>query len=330
MNYKNLPIYQPVEGWVVEYPQFLELLDICEANRWVWDESDPAEDRSDLLTKLTKGELHAITTILQIFTLFELNVGDYWIDRVYKTFNRPEIKALAASINQVEYNVHARSYQRINETLLGSDISSFYLEYNEILELKNRVSYLIECMRSDDDLVTFSAFLFTEGSSLFNMFATIAHFQAPEFNKNLLKNIVGTITLSAIDEDLHCIANATLINTIVNELGYFPKEVEDKVYKMAGEILELELAILDLIFKYGIDNLEKDDMVEFVKYRINMCLQRINLKPIHITKNTKVATWFELQKGANTIRLHDFFYSGSGSYSSDVNKGKIRGELEKW
>ena len=78
MNYKKLPIYQPVEGWVVEYPQFLELLDICEANRWVWDESDPAEDRSDLLTKLSKGELHAITTILQIFTLFEINVGDYW------------------------------------------------------------------------------------------------------------------------------------------------------------------------------------------------------------------------------------------------------------
>ena len=330
MNYKHLPIYQPVEGWVVDYPKFLELTDLCEANRWLWDESDPAEDKTDLLTKLTDGELHAITTILQIFTLFEINIGDYWIDRVYKRFNRPEIKALAASINQVEFNVHARSYQRINETLLGSNISSFYSEYHDIKELKNRITYLNKCMQSEDDLEVFGAFLLTEGSSLFNMFATISHFQSPEFNKNLLKNVVGTITLSSIDEDLHSQANALLINTITSELGYIPEHVKSAMYRMADDILELETGILDLVFKYGIPKLDKQDMVEFAKYRINLCLERINLKPKFELANTSVAKWFDLEKGSNTIRLHDFFYSGAGTYSNDINKGKIREAISKW
>ena len=330
MNLQDLPIYQPVEGWVVEYPKFLELTDLCEANRWLWNESDPAEDKTDLLTKLSKGELHAITTILQIFTLFELNVGDYWIDRIYKRFNRPEIKALASSINQVEINIHARAYQRINETLLGSNLESFYIEYKEIEQLKTRIDYLTKCLKSENDLEAFAAFLFTEGSSLFSMFGTIAHFQAPEYNKNVLKNITGTITLSAIDEDFHAIANALLFNTIIEELGYLPKDLENSIYKMAEEILELERNILDLVFKEGIEGLDKKDMLEFIKYRINLCLERINLKPLFITDNMVVATWFDLQKGVNTIRLHDFFYSGSGTYSNDVNRGKIRGALETW
>lgn len=330
MNYNNLPIYQPVEGWVVEYPQFLSLLDLCEANRWLWDESDPAEDKAELLTKLTDGELHAITTILQIFTLFELNIGDYWIDRVYKRFNRPEIKALAALINNFEFGIHARSYQRINETLLGSNLSSFYSEYHEIEALKKRIEFVTKCIRAEDDLTSFAAFMFTEGASLFSLFGTIAHFQAPEYNKNLLKNIVGTITLSSIDEDFHTMANALLINAIVKENGGMPEEVKTAIYKMTDEILDLESGIIDLVFKLGIPKLDKEDMLEFVKYRINLCLERINLPAKYVLKNKKVAKWFEEQKGVNTVRMHDFFYSGAGTYSNNVNKHKIREALNKW
>lgn len=330
MKYDNLPIYQPVEGWVVEYPEFLDLADLCEANRWLWNESDPADDKSDLLTKLTQGEVHAITTILRIFTMFELSVGDYWIDRVYKVFDRPEIKTVASLITNFETGIHARSYQRINETLLGSNISDFYLEYKDISELKSRITYLKECLKSDDDLLAFSAFTFTEGASLFSMFATIAHWQSPQFNKNLLKNTVGTITLSSIDEDFHAKVNATLVNIIVKELGGWPKELPEKINKMAMDVYNLESGILDLVFKLGIPQLNKSDMLEFVKHRINYCLELINLPKLFTEENTNVQDWFYLEKGANTIRLHDFFSSGSGTYSNSINKMKIREAVAKW
>lgn len=329
-KYSHLPIYQPVEGWVVDYPKFLELADLCEANRWLWDESDPADDKDDLLTKLSEGELHALTNILRIFTMFELDVGNYWIDRIFKVFDRPELKTVSSIITQFEYGIHARSYQRINETLLGSNIDTFYTEYKDIAALKNRISYLTSCLRSEDDLLAFSAFTFTEGASLFSLFGTISHWQSPEYQKDVLKNTVGTITLSSIDEDIHARVNAELVKTIVKENGGWPLGLEDQVYRMVDDILALEEGIIDLVFERGIEKLPKEDMKEFVKYRINYCLELLGLDPKFELKNTTINDWFSVQKGAGTIRLHDFFATGSGTYSNQINKGKIREALNKW
>ncbi len=323
MSYKSLPIYQQPEGWVVKYPQFSEIADDQAHTFWIWDEPLVDNDLQDLRTALSPEELHNIITVLKLFTLYEMRVGeDYWSKRVASTFKRPEIQRMATMFSCVEFNSHAPFYNKINE-ILGIDTETFYSEWKDVDQLRKRIEFLAECAGHEDDLLSIAAYSFVEGAVLYSSFAYIKHFQAQECSKDLLKNICSGVDQSMVDENLHSIGGAALFNQIYAEAesaGILDKHTVDQaVYKMARTVLEHEEGIIDLFQEH--DGITKQQMKSFVKHRINLCLVQLNYQPIFEPEDTVVEGWF--YKNTTTRKLHDFFATAGSEYNIDWKEEKF-------
>jgi len=205
MSRKKLPrIRTPKETYTMDYPMALELAETQEKILWTVNEIHIEKDLHDLKLNLTEAELHGVTTVLKLFTKYELHVGrDYWLDRVRKVFPRPDIDRMAAVFGYVEINVHAPFYNKINE-ILGLATDEFYESYKESKVLVERINWIhdiVSLPRTNelDNLKSLAAFAFVEGAVLYSSFAFLKHFQVE--GKNLLANLVAGINFSVRDEN---------------------------------------------------------------------------------------------------------------------------------
>lgn len=314
MQLEQLPIYKQPEGWVIEYPEFLKLADEQMHTFWPWDEPVVENDLQDLHTKLTQEEMNGIITVLKLFTLYEMRVGeDYWMKRVAGKFKRPEIQRMASMFSAVEFNSHAPMYNKINE-ILYLDTEKFYSEWKEVNQLRERIDFIAQSANSENDLLSIAAFSFIEGAVLYSSFAFIKHFQAQECGKDLLKNICRGVDQSMVDESLHSAGGALLFNTIYKEAKNADinlKDIDAAVLKMAETAFYHEHEIISLIFgENKIRGINKQQMVEFVKHRINVCLEQLGYNGLYQISDNSIDKWF--YKNTTAKKFHDFF-TGSGS-----------------
>lgn len=313
--YKNLPMYQAQEGWIIKYPEFAALADEQMHTFWPWDEPAVDNDVQDLRTRLTPGELNGITTVLKLFTIYERHVGeDYWSGRITRTFKRPEILRMSTLFSAVEENSHAPFYNKVNE-ILYLDTEEFYSSWKESEQLANRIKFVGKSVSDPDDAKSFAAFTFIEGSVLYSSFAYLKHFQSQACGKDLMRNICRGVDLSVADEHQHSIGGAMLFNTLCHEMkeqyNYDVREhLKDYIIQMAHEVFDHESAIIDLIFAEEITGINAHDLRTFVKSRINLCLENLGYKPLFKIEENPIADWF--YKSINSKKLTDFF-TGSGS-----------------
>lgn len=315
---KKCPIYQQPEGWVIEYPQYAKLADEQMHTFWPWDEPEVENDVQDLRVRMTEAEQHAITENLKLFTLYEMHVGDdYWAGRVMKRFKRPEIQRMASFFSAVEFNSHAPFYNRVNE-LLFIDNEEFYGSWKLDPVLESRMDLIEKYARNDNDLISSAAFSFIEGAVLYSSFAFFKHFQSQACGKDLIKNVCRGINLSVGDENTHAVGGAQLYRDLWKEVsGDLTEEEKLYVYKsiidVAESTYEHECKITDKLFEKGeIGGITQQNMYDFIKHRINLCLQQLGLDPIYDESDCDgfIASWF--YKDINAVAFHDFF-SGSGS-----------------
>jgi len=320
-------IYRETEGWVIEYPIFNELADKQMHSFWPHNEPLVDNDINDLRIKCTDSERHAILIILKLFTHYERKAGDeYWSTRIMKAFKRPEIQRMAAMFAAVELNSHAPFYNKINECLF-INTPEFYSDWKNYTEFTDRMSFINTVVESEDDLISVGGFTFIEGVVLYSSFAFLKHFQAQDYVKNLIPNICRGINLSVSDENLHAVGGSQLYRTLKKERNLTPaqeKVLSDVMYKVASEVYIHESKVIDMIFAEEITGITKDDLLEFIKHRINLCLSDLELAPLFEITSTTISDWFYIN--INSINMHDFF-SGSGSeYHIDWNEdafGKI-------
>lgn len=329
-KYKHLPIYQAPDGWVVKYKKFYELADEQMHTFWPWDEPLVENDLQDLRTNLTEAEMQGIVTVLKLFTLYEMRVGeDYWSSRIAKTFKRPEIQRMASMFSAVEFNSHAPFYNKINE-ILYLDTEEFYAQWKQTESLRNRIEFVAQCAGDPDDLLSIAAFSFIEGAVLYSSFAFIKHFQAQECGKDLLKNICRGVDQSMCDENLHSVGGAELFKQIRSEAiaaGMDVVEVDSAVRRMAETVLAHEVGIIRLIFNGNrIKGITEEDLVEFVKQRLNICLEQLGYEALYKLESDSVAKWF--YKNTTGRKLHDFFVSGSAEYNINWKESRF-GEVWK-
>ena len=313
--YKTLPMYQDQEGWIIKYPKFAELADEQMHTFWPWDEPAVDNDIQDLRVRLTPGELNGITTVLKLFTIYERKVGeDYWAGRIAKTFGRPEINRMAMMFSAVEGNSHAPFYNKVNEVLY-LDNEEFYTSWKESEELSKRIEFVGKAVADPNDAKSFAAFTFIEGSVLYSSFAYLKHFQSQECGKDLMRNICRGVDLSVADEHTHSIGGALLFNTLCKEMleihaidvrASLKNDIED----MARAVFDHESGIIDLVFAEEIKGITAAQIREFVKHRINLCLENLGYSPIFEITDTTVEKWF--YESINGRKFHDFF-TGSGS-----------------
>jgi len=306
-------ITQTTDSYVRHYPKIVALANKqLEEQFWVSSEMKVELDRMQLLYGLTEEQQHAVKTVLQLFLRYELMVGDFWGNTVANTFPRPEVRLAASVVDMIEKSIHAEFYNQFN-TVLGMDTDADYLAYTKDPELSARVKWLGSVLGQEDKILATIIFSMTETALLFSSFAILKSFQSNGYN--LLPVIVRGTNQSAIDEDLHGQLSAEIVNTYYNELGTtllqdtarYEKVKEAVHYAYLHESRIIDLAITGDKFN-GVD---KQEYKEFVKYRLNMYLERLGLPPEFEIKVCTVIDWFE--KNTYSYKVIDFFSAGLGN-----------------
>lgn len=312
-------IYQPVEGWVIEYENIDKMADEQFDALWPWNEPEVENDIADLRVNCTESEKHGIITTLKLFTHYEIHAGDdYWTGRFMNTFPRPEFKRLGSLFGAVEMNSHAPFYNKINESLY-LDTEEFYGEWRSSEVLRERMKFIGKIIGSEDDLLSLAGFSFIEGAVLYSSFAFLKHFQAQECGKDLIKNICRGVNLSVGDENLHAVGGATVFQILKKERNLTSEQEEllaDIITKIAVECYEHEAEIVEMLFSKGeIPGLTKQSLLDFVKHRINICLENLGVKPLFDKEELDgfIESWF--YRNINSFQMHDFFSGGGSEYS---------------
>ena len=313
----------PKSTYTYDYPQALSYTEMQQSIFWTSDEIEMNKDIHDLKTKLTEAELHGVTTVLKLFTLYELHVGnEYWLDYVRKTFPRPEIQRMASLFGMFELNVHAPFYDKLNE-VMGLKTDEFYSSYTEDKVLADRMAWIDRQFKVDDPLLITAMGSITEGAILYSNFAFLKHFQAE--GKNKLMNMTAGINFSVRDENLHSEAGAWLYKQLLKEEQPGPErmsKVLSKIKRTCRQIYEHESRIIDMIFEKGtIKGITDVQMKNFIQSRLNLCLEQLDIEPMFTVEYDPISQWF--YKNINSGSLHDFFTKQGNNYSRDWSEGKF-------
>lgn len=323
-------IQTPTDSYERHYPKLVELANKqLEEQLWFSSEMIVELDRMQLLYELTPEQLHAVKTVLTFFVRYELNVGDMW-KRIAEIFPRPEVKLAASVVEMVERAVHAEFYDQPNKQL-GLDNDEHYLAFTKDPELKERADWLSGLLNNkEDEILGVIIFSMTETALLFSSFAIFKSFQSNGYN--LIPVIARGTNQSAIDEDLHGIISAEIINTYYEELGtslFEDKKRYEQVVKAVHYAYEHECRIIDIaIPAEKFNGIDKQEYKEFVKHRLNIYLERLGLPHEFVVGACSITDWFELNTYA--YKVIDFFSAGMGmEYESSWDEtGFIRGWKE--
>jgi ribonucleoside-diphosphate reductase beta chain len=310
---KDIPTY--------DYAAAIEAVEAQHEIFWLPTEPKVEKDLHCIKTELTEAEYHGVITTLKLFTLYEQVAGnEYWGGRFKRMFPRPDFRRMAAAFANVELNVHAPFYQRVDE-ILGLNTDEFYSSFTDDPILKARMDFLDTAVSDKEDLYSVGTFSMVEGSILYSNFAFLMHFQAE--GKNKITNTHSGLTFSAKDENLHSEGGAWAFRTLLSELREMGRYLEGseewellkkRLYKAAKAIYEHECQIIDMVFSKGaIVGITATQLKHFVESRIDLCLENLGLDKVYKPTYNPVAKWFYNMIGSDV--QHDFFAKLGSSYN---------------
>jgi ribonucleotide reductase beta subunit family protein with ferritin-like domain len=305
-------IQRKTDSLLTQYPEVEEFTKQQLKIFWLPDEVKVEKDVQDVLVNMTPAEKHGVTTVLKLFTQYELKAGaEYWTGRFKRRFPRPEFQEMAATFGMFELAIHKRFYQKINE-LLFLHTDEFYGSYGEDPFLQSRMQFIDSIVSDKDDLVSLAGFALVEGAILYSSFAFLKHFQ--QQGKNKLLNLVRGINFSVRDENLHSLAGAWVFKKLLEESQLGDKargDLEGRIYEMAENLYAHECRIVDMIFEAGpIDGINAQQLRNFALSRVSAVLETLGYAPLGYPVTNPIADWF--YKAINSYTFNDFF-SGMGS-----------------
>jgi ribonucleoside-diphosphate reductase beta chain len=311
---KERVVYKPFE-----YPQAYDYWLKQQQAHWLHTEVPMAQDVTDWKSNMKDHEKNVVGQILKGFAQTETVVNDYWSTLVTKWFRKPEIIMMGTTLGSSE-TIHAEAYSLLNEQL-GLDNFSEFLEDEATMA---KIEALMNVRDNDDgtanwherakSLAIFSAF--TEGVNLFSSFAVLLSFKM----RNKLKGVGQIVEWSVRDESLHSDAGCWLFRTLMKEEPKFKtKKLVSEIEDAARMSMKLEFDFIDKVFEMGdLENLGKEELKNFIKYRINTKMSDLGLTPIvpseDIDKGAlKTMKWFDAVIAGK--QHTDFFASRVTNYS---------------
>jgi len=291
-----------------EYPEVLTFTDAINKSFWVHSEVDFTADTQDFHSHLSDAERNAIKNSLLAIAQIEVSVKSFW-GNLYNHLPKPELNGLGSTFAECEFR-HSEAYSRLVEVL------GYNNEFERLVEIpviRERIEYLGEALSSvkstDKKEYTMSLILFSiliENVSLFSQFAIILSFTR---FKGLMKNVSNIIAWTSVDEQIHANAGIYLVNKIKEEFPeMFNAETEKEIIDLVKKSIDIETNIVEWIFSEGeLDIIKKDDLINFMKYRVDESLAKIGMNTIYniSAEQYKPMVWFEEEVFANS--LDDFF-----------------------
>lgn len=291
-----------------EYPEILSYTEAINKSFWVHSEVDFTADVQDFHSHLNLNEREVIKKSLLAIAQIEVAVKSFW-GNLYNHLPKPEFNGLGSTFAECEFR-HSEAYSRLLD-VLGYNNAFENLIHVPVIE--KRVAYLsnalVHTKSNDQKEYLFSLILFSiliENVSLFSQFAIILSFSR---FKGAMKNVSNIIAWTSVDEQVHANAGIYIVNKIKEEFPeLFDESTKRKISEIVLNSIQVESEILDWIFEGGeIDILSKENLLNFMKYRVDDSLQKIGLqKMFHISEaKYQSMVWFEEEVFANS--LDDFF-----------------------
>lgn len=300
-----------------EYPEVLDFINPINQTFWVHSEVDFTGDIQDFKVNFSPIEKSAVKNTLLAIAQVEVAVKSFW-GNLYNHLPKPEFNGLGATFAECEFR-HSEAYSRLLDVLgfteefevaLKSDVLQERLAF---LNNKNLTAGIDNPQKAFAlNLVIFS--LLVENVSLFSQFATVLSFT---HFKGWLKNTSNIIAWTSKDEQLHANAGIYIFNQIMKENpDWFNDDFKSIIYTTAKASIEQESRILDWIFEAGeLEDVSKEQLLNFMKNRVNMSLEEIHLEPVFEVQKDVLSEmkWFDEEVFANT--LDDFFAKRPVDYS---------------
>jgi ribonucleoside-diphosphate reductase beta chain len=305
-------VYKPFE-----YPEAHDYWLKQQQAHWLHTEVPMMSDINDWKQNLTETEKNIVGSILKGFAQTETIVNDYWSGLVTKWFRKPEVIMMATTFGAFE-TIHAEAYSLLNETLGLDNFSEFLEDEATMAKIENLMSARDNFDGEDDlqdiakSLAIFSAF--TEGVNLFSSFAILLSFKM----RNKLKGVGQIVEWSIRDESMHSEAGCWLFRTLIKENPHLnTPDLQAAINEAALLSLKLELDFIDKVYELGdLEGCSKEDLVSFIKNRVNTKLGDLGYGPIIDgidTNALKRMKWFDsLSAGKQHT---DFFASRVTNYS---------------
>lgn len=292
-----------------EYPEVLEFTDLMNKTFWVHKEVEFTADIQDFKSNLSEVEKEIVKRSLLSIAQVEVGVKLFWGD-IYKYFPKPEFNGLGATFAECEFR-HSEAYSRL------LDVLGYNEEFNQLLTIpvfKKKLELIENSLYSNNDVISKLLFftIVIENASLFSQFANILSFTR---FKGYLKNTSNIIAWTSIDEQTHANAGIFILNKLAEE-GYLTNEIKERMSQDVKNYIQYEEELLNWIYEKGeLSFFSKNDMLNFMKYRVDESMEKIKLKKIfNITyEQYKPMKWFEEDVFAN--ELDDFFAKRPTAYT---------------
>lgn len=299
------------------YPKAKEIMERQQDISWFAQEIKVEKDIQDFRVKMHQDELALVTNTLQIFVEIEQSVGDIW-DEIGTWFPHSEIEGACSVIASMEKSVHAFFYQKMSDELNIDPEETLAIQQN-VAVFKNKLDLIKNILKNakKDKLLTLATVSLLEQVLLFSNFAMLKSFQAN--GNNLIPNTISGVDYVINDEVLHGEFSSYLFNTYRKELDvpfHESHELDAKIIEVTTTIVDHEDAVILHLFcdnSVYINGINSSQLSNFIRHRANFVLETLGLKPIYTIEDDKIAKWF--YKGANAIKMHDFFVKGTNSYS---------------
>ncbi|MCC6180284.1 MAG: ribonucleotide-diphosphate reductase subunit beta [Bacteroidia bacterium] len=292
-----------------EYPEVLEFTDLMNKTFWVHKEVEFTADIQDFKSNLSEVEKEIVKRSLLSIAQVEVGVKLFWGD-IYKYFPKPEFNGLGATFAECEFR-HSEAYSRL------LDVLGYNEEFNQLLTIpvfKKKLELIENSLYANNDVISKLLFftIVIENASLFSQFANILSFTR---FKGYLKNTSNIIAWTSIDEQTHANAGIFILNKLAEE-GYLTNEIKERMSQDVKNYIQYEEELLNWIYEKGeLSFFSKNDMLNFMKYRVDESMEKIKLKKIfNITyEQYKPMKWFEEDVFAN--ELDDFFAKRPTAYT---------------
>lgn len=303
------------------YPELEAYWKGIQSTYWVHEEVDFSADLHQFKTELSSTESYIIGTILKTFAQTEVHVAEEFWNQLYHYMPLPEIFILTSTFTENEMR-HALAYDKLNELLGLQDYEAFLEDEvaSERLENLMKIRKDHEGKPSVRDICRTLAVFggFTENVNLFSQFAILRSFSSK--GRNLLTNIGDIIDWSQQDEKTHANAAIYLFNKLVAENPeIWDDELKADIYTAAKVTFDIEIHLIDQIFAEGeLENLSKEELINFMKARINQSLESMGLKAIfNIDQELlKEMSWFE--DNFSALSHKDFFAKRPTEYTKNL------------
>ncbi len=292
-----------------EYPEVMTFINAMNSSFWVHSEIDFTADIQDFKSNLSPVEKEVVKRSLLSIAQVEVGVKQFWGD-LYKYFPKPELNGLGSTFAECEFR-HSEAYSRLLEVL------GYNREFEKLLEIpifQKKLSLIESSLYANKDVVSKLLFftIVIENASLFSQFANILSFTR---FKGYLKNTSNIIAWTSIDEQTHANAGVYLLNKLEEE-GFVSPEMKEKMAHDVKNYIAYESELLDWIYEKGeLDFFSKEDMLNFMKRRVDDSLHKIGLQKLfHVTDDQfRPMQWFEEDVFAN--ELDDFFAKRPTAYT---------------